>query len=143
MTNNQKIAWSCSDGHGYRVSKSTLGDALATVRAAGYRVSKPKTPKAKIPKRKNQVGPTFVAEFADGETTRMSVCTALGDHLDWTRGERLSQAAWQTRARAQYRKLNGKPYPVDLIAPVPPTIIAARFEQDGKVLAQRGGEPHG
>ena len=121
---------------GYRVSKPTLDDALAVVKAAGFRASKPKTPK-----RKSQRGPTFVCAFSDGETTRMSVHTSL-ENLDWNRGERLAREAylsrWRTRARAQYRN-NGQPCPVDLIAPVPPAIVSARFEQDGKVLAERGG----
>lgn len=126
---------------GRAVLQETLDNALAVVKAAGYRVSKPKTPK-----RKSQRGPTYVAEFSDSVTTRMSVHTSL-ENLDWERGERLSQAAyqsrWKTRARAQYRKRNGKPCPVDLIAPVPPAIVSAHFEQDGKVLAQRnsGGRP--
>jgi Holliday junction resolvasome RuvABC endonuclease subunit len=104
-----------------RREKPTLDDALAIVKAAGYRISKPRTPRPKTPKRKNQVGPTYACTFADGETVRMSVCTPLEvESLDWSRGERLAQAAylsrWRTRARAQYRKLNGQPCPVDLIA---------------------------
>jgi len=79
----------------------------------------------------------------------MSVFTSL-DRLDWDRGMRLSQAAyqsrWRTRVLAQYLKQNGylrltrwqyREPAINLIAPVPPAIIAARFEQDGKVLAQR------
>jgi hypothetical protein len=68
--------------------------------------------------------PTFVAEFADGTTTRMSVFTSL-EKLDWGRGERLSVAAYQSRFQTHE---------------VPPAIISARFEQDGVVLAQRNGE---
>jgi hypothetical protein len=115
-----------------RISKSTLADALIAVRTAGYHVRK-----LSVPKRKTQVGPTFVCEFSDGVTTRMSTCTSL-ENLDWRRGERLSIAAYQSRLRAQYRKLNGKPCPIDLI-PAPPAIVSARFERDGKVLAERNG----
>jgi len=101
----------------------SLNEALTIVKAAGYRVSKPKAPK-----RKDRVGPTFVAEFADGEVTRMSTFTSL-ENLDWGRGERLSIAAYQSRFRTRE---------------VPPAIISARFEQDGVVLARRnGGASHG
>jgi len=116
---------------GRATDQKILDEALAVVKAAGYRVSKPKTPK-----HKDRVGPTFVCEFADGTTTRMSTYTSL-EKLDWGRGERLSQAAyqsrWRTRTRAQYRKRTGKPCLVDLVAPVPPAIVSARFEQEGKV----------
>jgi hypothetical protein len=57
-----------------------LEQALATVRAAGYRVSKPKPRKTK-----SRVGPTFVATFADGQVTRMSTFTSL-ENLDIDRG---------------------------------------------------------
>ena len=126
-----------TDNGSHATDQEILDKALAVVKAAGYRVSKPKTPK-----HKNRVGPTFVAEFADDTVTRMTTSTSLGK-LDWDRGERLSQAAyqsrWRTREHAQYRKRNGKSCPVDLIAPVPPAIVSARFEADGKVLAQRNG----
>ena len=79
-------------------------------------------PKAR--KTKGSVGPTFVCEFSDGQITRMSTYTSL-TRLDWERGVRLSQAAYQSRWRKRE------------LAPVPPTIVAAHFEQDGKVLAQR------
>ena len=103
-------------------TSDALIEASKTVRAAGYRVSKPKKPKI-FRDGKNRVGPTFVAEFADGTITRMSVFTP--PDLDWGRGERLSIAAYQSRFRTHE---------------VPPAIISARFEQDGKVLAQRNGE---
>jgi len=74
-----------------------LIEALKTVREAGYRVSK--TPK-KFKRGKDRVGPTFVAEFADGVTTRMSTFTSL-ENLDWGRGERLAQAAYQSRWRTR------------------------------------------
>src|SRR5262249_1094217 len=41
---------------------------------------------------KTRVGPTFVAEFADGQVTRMTTFTSL-EKLDWGRGVHLSQAA--------------------------------------------------
>src|SRR5215475_11743703 len=120
-----------------------LIEAIKTVRAAGYRVSKPRKPKT-FKRGKDRVGPTFVAEFADGVTTRMSTFTSL-ENLDWGRGERLAQAAyqsrWRTRVLAQYREQNGglhltrrqyREPAVNLVAPVPPAIIAAHFEQDGK-----------
>jgi hypothetical protein len=79
----------------------------------------------------------------------MSTFTSL-ENLDWGRGERLAQAAyqsrWRMRMRAQYREQNGglrltrwqyRENAIDLVAPVPPAIVAAHFEQDGKILAQR------
>jgi len=71
--------------NGATVLRAILNEALATIKAAGYRISKPKS------KRKDRVGPTFVAEFADGTVTRRSTFTSL-EKLDWGRGERLSQA---------------------------------------------------
>jgi hypothetical protein len=120
-----------------RRKKPALDDALAVVKAAGFRISKPKV-RPKVPKRKDRAGPTFVAEFADGVITRMTTFTSLTD-LDWARGERLSRAAYESRWRAQYRKRNGEPCPVDEIALVPPAIRSARFEQNGVVLAERNG----
>jgi hypothetical protein len=114
-----------------------LQAAIATVKAAGYRVSKPRRKHHKDPV-KDRVGPTFIAEFSDGTVTRMSVFTSL-EKLDWERGERLSIAAYQARWRREHFKQAGR-YPTDAVAPVPPAIIAARFEQDGKVLAQRDSE---
>jgi hypothetical protein len=107
--------------------------AIAAVKAAGYRVSKPRKPKI-FKRGKDRVGPTFVCEFADGVTTRMSTFTSL-EKLDWERGEHLAVLAYQSRRRARLRKQTGKR--VDSLAPVPPAIVAARFEQDGVVLAQR------
>jgi hypothetical protein len=93
--------------------------ALAMVRAAGYRVSKPKARKAK-----GRVGPTFVATFADRQVTRMSIFTSL-KNLDVDRGLRISRAAYEARARR----------PGELLHSIPPPIVCAHFEQDGKVLA--------
>ena len=64
-------------------------------------------------------GPTFVARFADGQTTRMSTHTTL-DKLDMKRGVRLSRHAYSSRVRKD-----------------PPVILEARFESaDGEVLAE-------
>jgi hypothetical protein len=111
----------------------TLAEAIAMVKAAGYRVSKPRT--SRRPKPKDRVGPTFVATFADGTVTRMSTFTSL-ENLDWDRGIRLSQAAYQSRWRARARHERGLPL-TSLWGPTPPAIISAYFAQDGKVLAQR------
>jgi hypothetical protein len=108
-----------------------LTKAIAMVKAAGYRIDRAKA--SKMPRPKKRVGPTFVAEFADGTIVRMSVFTSL-TKLDWGRGERLSQAAYQSRWRAQHRTYT---LGLNLIAPVPPAIVAARFEQDGVVLGAR------
>jgi hypothetical protein len=100
----------------------TESEAIVFLRAQGYRVTKPK-PKVV----KDRVGPTFVATFADGEVTRMSIFTSLSS-LDYGRGIRLAQAAYESRAR---RRANGTN------AIVPP-IVAAHFEQDGMTLANYG-----
>jgi hypothetical protein len=115
----------------------TLIEAIKTAKAAGYRVSKPRKPKI-FKRGKDRVGPTIVTRFADGVTTRMSVFTSL-ENLDWDRGTRLSQAAWESRWRTHQRahllKQMGKYGTVGLVMPVPPAIVEAHFEQDGKVLA--------
>jgi hypothetical protein len=87
-----------------------IEDAIACLKATGYRVTKPK------PKVKDRVGPTFVACFADGQITRMSTFTSLIS-LDRGRGIRLSLAAYESRMKQ-----------------APPPIIDAHFEQDGVVL---------
>jgi hypothetical protein len=53
--------------------------------------------------------PTFVAQFADGVTTRMT-CHCTLDHLDLARGMKLSRAAYESRTRNS-----------------PPAIVKARF----------------
>ena len=64
-------------------------------------------------------GPTFVARFADGQTTRMTTHTPL-TKLDMGRGVRLSRHAHSSRVRKD-----------------PPVILEARFESaDGEVLAE-------
>ena len=110
-----------------------LAKAIARAKAAGYRIGRAKA--SKIPRPKKRVGPSFIAEFADGTTTRMSVFTSL-KKLDWDRGERLSQAAWQSRWRMHKRAEVGRL--VTLWAPTPPAIAEMCFEeQDGRVLARR------
>jgi len=96
--------------------------AIALLRTMGYRVSKPK---AKVVK--DRVGPTFVARFADGEVTRMSVFTSLAK-LDYDRAARLSCAAYESRARRKATGTNA----------VLPPIVAAHFEQDGNIIARYG-----
>jgi hypothetical protein len=88
----------------------TVNDAIALLKANGYRVTKPKT------RIKDRVGPTFVARFADGQVTRMSTFTSLV-RLDYDRGLRLSHAAYESRTKQ-----------------VPPSIVSAHFEQDGEIL---------
>jgi transcriptional regulator with XRE-family HTH domain len=103
----------------------SLDEALAVVQKAGYRTVKSRRPvKLKPPKHKNRVGPTCVCEFSDGTRTRMTTYTSL-EKLDWDRGVRLSQAAYQSRHPG---------------APVLPAIISVHFEQDGQVLAQRNSK---
>jgi hypothetical protein len=113
-------------------TSDALVEALKTVKKAGYRVSKPRKPET-FKRGKNRVGPTCVAEFSDGEVTRMSVsCTPK--KLDWNRGERLSQAAWESRWQT-HKRAEGL---VTRWAPTPPPIVAMHFEeQDGTVLARR------
>ena len=113
------------------VDETPLSKAIAMVKAAGYRIVRAKA--SKIPRPKKRVGPSFVAEFADGEVTRMSTYTSL-TRLDWARGERLAQAAHQSRWRTRHRTHT---LHLNLVAPAPPAIIAMHFEQDGVVLARR------
>lgn len=60
--------------------------------------------------------PRFVAQFADGEETRMTVFTTL-KNLDVVRGVRLAKYAYYSR--------KGKR---------PPPIVKARFESNGQIL---------
>jgi hypothetical protein len=94
---------------------------------------------------KSCVGPTIVVRFIDGVTVRMTVFTPL-DRLDWTRGERLAREAYASRVRQMQPQLvmprSTLEYLEQYIAAraVPievPPIAAARFEQNGKILAQR------
>jgi hypothetical protein len=72
----------------------SLEEALKVVKLAGFRVSKPRASR-----KKDRVGPTFVARFADGQVTRMSCYCDSDEKLDWQRGERLSIAAHVSRRR--------------------------------------------
>jgi hypothetical protein len=100
----------------------SIDEAIALVKANGYRVSKPKSKQVK-----HRVGPTFVARFADGQVTRMSTFTSLA-RLDVERGIVLARAAWSSR------------FPATEV----PSIVSAHFEQDDKILARydfRSGAP--
>lgn len=91
------------------VHSPEVAAALALLKANGFRVTQPK------PKKTTRVGPTFVAQFADGEVTRMTTfCLAK---LDYKRGEAVARAAWQSRMKAW-----GHPVPA---------IVASHFERDG------------
>ena len=61
--------------------------------------------------------PVFICEFADGQTTRMSVHPEKSGKPDVERGVRLARCAYFSRKHEQ-----------------PPAITAARFEQDGVML---------
>ncbi len=91
-----------------------LEEALRLVRAAGYRVSKPKR---KLTSR----GPTCIVRFADGNTCRMTM-HCHDDALDYARGNKLCQAAWSTGA--------------GLAMAQAPQVISAHFERDGNILGQ-------
>jgi hypothetical protein len=119
---------------------ATLIEAIRVVRAAGYRVSKPRKPKI-FNRGKDRAGPTIVCEFFGGVVTRMTVHTPVEPgKLDWSRGMKLARAAYQSRWRAGIRahhlRATGKPCAVDLVAATPPAIVKAHFEQDGKVIAR-------
>lgn len=66
--------------------------------------------------------PSFIATFADGERTRMTVFTRL-DKLDVARGVRLARHAYRSRTKRE-----------------PTTIIEARFERHGIELARYTAE---
>jgi hypothetical protein len=61
--------------------------------------------------------PTFVAEFADGVTTRMTTYCASDKKLDVARGVRLARHAYQQRT-----------------GNAPPALVKAHFERNGEVL---------
>ena len=69
-----------------------LQDALAVVRASGYRVTKPKARARK----QSRVGPTCVTHFIDGSVFRMTTHTT-DDNLDFARGIRLCALALASR----------------------------------------------
>jgi len=66
--------------------------------------------------------PTFVATFADGETTRMTTYQA-GKRLDLKRGVRLACAAYESRTKQKS-----------------PPIAEAHYERDGEILESYGRE---
>jgi hypothetical protein len=94
----------------------TLDLALQIVKAAGYRVSKPK------PRKLTSRGPTCVVRFADGALCRMTT-HCRDDALDWDRGLYLCKAAWSSRR--------------DLPMAQAPQVVSAHFERDGNVLGQQ------
>ena len=109
---------------------ATFIEAIKMLKAAGYRVSKPRKPKV-FKRGKNRVGPTFVAEFADGTTVRMTTHSAP-EKLDWERGERLARHAWAARHKIPSDRNSAE------LSKLAPPINICRFERDGVVLAQRG-----
>jgi hypothetical protein len=113
------LATMSDDSHPDEDKRFALQVAIVLVKATGFRVVKPRKPKI-FKRGKTRVGPTFQATFADGEVTRMTTYCAV-ENLDWRRGENLSRAAYMSRHKDR---------------PVPP-IVAAKFEQDGKVLGTR------
>jgi hypothetical protein len=94
----------------------TLDLALQIVKAAGYRVTKPKLRKL------TSRGPTCVVRFADDTLCRMTT-HCRDDALDYERGIRLCKAAWSTR----------RSLPVEQA----PQVVSAHFERDGAILGQR------
>jgi hypothetical protein len=74
--------------------------------------------------------PVFVAEFADGEVTRMT--THCEGELDWERGRSLAKHAWQTRDR-RYRI---EKFLAEIEDREPPEITAYHFEVDGQVVEE-------
>jgi hypothetical protein len=64
----------------------------------------------------DMAGPTFVARFADGQETKMSIY-APHNKLDVGRGVRLAQHAYRSRMKAE-----------------PPALLEAHFEREGQVL---------
>jgi hypothetical protein len=93
----------------------TLDLALQMVKAAGYRVTKPKSRKL------TSRGPTCVVRFADGVLCRMTT-HCRDDALDWDRGFALCRAAWSSRRALPMAQA--------------PAMISAHFERDGSVLGQ-------
>jgi hypothetical protein len=93
-----------------------LDHALQLVKAAGYRVTKPKS------RKRNHVGPTCVVQFADGNVCRMTT-HCHDDALDWDRGIGLCKAAWSSR----------KALPMTMA----PEVISAHFERNGNILGQQ------
>jgi hypothetical protein len=97
-------------------SLSPLEQALQLVKAAGYRVTKPK------PRKLTSRGPTCVVRFADGVLCRMTT-HCRDDALDYERGVKLCKAAWSSRRSLPMAQA--------------PAVISAHFERDGAMLGQR------
>ncbi len=93
-----------------------LEHALRIVRAAGFRVTRPKLRKL------TSRGPTCVVRFADGNTCRMTT-HCRDDALDYERGIRLCKAAWSTRRALPMAEA--------------PAVLSAHFERDGAILGQQ------
>jgi hypothetical protein len=80
--------------------------------------------------------PTFVAEFADGEITRIT-CHCAPDKLDPAQGVRMSIGAYEIRSRRCAREANRKTNTEVVV----PKILAGRFESvDGEVLVEYSSE---
>lgn len=94
----------------------TLDDALKCVRAAGYRVSKPKA------RKQSRVGPTCVTVYTDGSTCRMTTHTS-DDNPDFARGLRLCAIAWASRHKND-------------VAACPP-VASVHFERDGEIIGEQ------
>jgi hypothetical protein len=97
------------------ISLSPLDHALQLVKAAGYRVTKPKLRKL------TSRGPTCVVTFADGALCRMTT-HCRDDALDWERGINLCKAAWSSRRAMPMAQA--------------PAIVSAHFERHGNILGQ-------
>jgi hypothetical protein len=70
---------------------------------------------------------TFVAKFADGEVTRMTVW--CDGELDWERGRNLARHAWQTRDRR--RRID------EMQDSEPPEIAECHFEMaNGEIVEE-------
>jgi hypothetical protein len=89
--------------------------------------------------------PVFVATFADGETIRMT--TYCETELDWARGHRLVNHAWQTRDRrhrieAHDRRHRFEEFLANIEDREPPQITSCWFETDDGVVSEPSeGEP--
>ncbi len=90
---------------------TSLQDAIAMVKAAGYTVSKKREKKLKT------VGPTFVAHWVDGQVTRMSIHT-MDEAPDLRRAVRVSFAAYMSRTKEEGL----------------PLLKSGHFERNGEIL---------
>jgi hypothetical protein len=73
----------------------------------------------------------FVATFADGEETRMSVYRD-GEKLDWERGRRIANAAWQSRNRQR----RYEEFLMTIQDRMPPEIVSCHFEEGNEIIRQ-------